>query len=296
MPRRPSRVEVEPFVHVAARAQIQIFAMIDHRQVERVARTPWRGASRAHSSPAGHRRRSRRCRPSSSTPIAASSSPALSLVIAPMGKTLVTAELSRAVHDVAGDGGVVVHRHRVRHAADGGEASGRRGARAGFDGLGMLDARLAQMHVHVDEARRDDQAGGVEYLRAAESSDPVPTPAMRPSSIATSAVPSKPDAGRSTRPFLISSLAIGGIGPDDPFQHRHAHGDAILHLIQNHRALAVGHLGRQLAAAIDRARDASRWRPAWPAPYAPAAIRRIGNIRPPERRIRAAARVARAAS
>ena len=33
-----------------------------------------------------------------------------------------------------------------------------------------------------------------------------------------------------------------------PFEHRHAHGDAVLHLIQNHRALRIGDFGRQLAA------------------------------------------------
>ena len=49
------------------------------------------------------------------------------------------------------------------------EAAGRRGARAGLDGLGVLEARLAQMHVHVDEAGRDDQARGVEHLGAGAS-------------------------------------------------------------------------------------------------------------------------------
>ena len=40
------------------------------------------------------------------------------------------------------------------------------------------------------------------------------------------------------------------------FEHRHAHGDAVLHLVQDDGALEVGDFGRQLAAAIDRARDA----------------------------------------
>ncbi len=94
-------------------------------------------------------------------PMAASSSPRLPLVMAPIGKTLTLATCARALHDVAGDSGAVVHRDRVRHAADAGEAARRRRPRAGLDGLGVLDARLAQMHVHVDKARGDDGAGGV---------------------------------------------------------------------------------------------------------------------------------------
>ena len=71
----------------------------------------------------------------------------------PDGKDVHHGMLAGALDDVAGDGGIVVHRQRVGHAADGGEAARRRRARAGLDGFGMLDARLAQMHVHVDEAR-----------------------------------------------------------------------------------------------------------------------------------------------
>ena len=36
---------------------------------------------------------------------------------------------------------------------------------SGLDGLGVLEARLAQVHVHVDEARRDDQARWHRRLR-----------------------------------------------------------------------------------------------------------------------------------
>ena len=74
--------------------------------------------------------------------------------------------LARTLHDVAGHRVAVVHRDRIRHAADGGEAARRRGFAAGLDGFGMLDARLAQMHVHVDEARRYDLPGCIENLRA----------------------------------------------------------------------------------------------------------------------------------
>src|SRR5437899_12081782 len=75
---------------------------------------------------------------------------------------------------------------------------------------------------------------------------PAPTAAMCPPSIATSATASNPDAGSITRPFLIRSLLT-----DNPFEHRHPDGDAIFHLVENHRALRIGHFGRQLAAAVD---------------------------------------------
>src|SRR5262249_21132935 len=51
------------------------------------------------------------------------------------------------------------------HRAHGGEAAGGRGARARRHGLLVLLARLAQMHVQVDEAGADDFAGGVEHPR-----------------------------------------------------------------------------------------------------------------------------------
>jgi hypothetical protein len=84
------------FVHVAARAQVQILAMIDHRQVEERAPTSMaRRITRAFITG----------RPSSEMatmpaarmePMAASSSPALPLVMAPMGNTLTTATCARA--------------------------------------------------------------------------------------------------------------------------------------------------------------------------------------------------------
>src|SRR5258708_39984476 len=50
--------------------------------------------------------------------------------------------------------------------ADGGEPSRRSGPRSRLDGLGVLEARLAQVHVHIDEAGRDDETGGVEHFRS----------------------------------------------------------------------------------------------------------------------------------
>ena len=76
-----------------------------------------------------------------------------------------------AIDDEARDGRVVVHRLGVRHAANGREAAARGGKRAGLDGFGIFLPGFAQVHVHINEARRDDQAGGVEDFRAVGTSD-----------------------------------------------------------------------------------------------------------------------------
>jgi hypothetical protein len=53
----------------------------------------------------------------------------------------------------------------MRHADDGGEPAGGRGARAGGDGLLRRLPRLAEMHVHVDEPRANGEPCGVDDLR-----------------------------------------------------------------------------------------------------------------------------------
>src|SRR5512143_2772504 len=52
----------------------------------------------------------------------------------------------------------------IRHRAHRCEAAGNRGARAGRDGLHFFAPRLAKMAVHVDEARRDDEARAIDRL------------------------------------------------------------------------------------------------------------------------------------
>ena len=153
-------------VHVAAGAEVQVFAMIDDGQVE--------GAGEFHSA-AHHARVHHRAaivgdghhtrgfhgadgRQLFARAVFGDGAD---------GEDVSHGKLAGAFDDVAGDGGIVVHRQRVGHAADGGEAAGGRGARAGLDGFGVLEARLAQVHVHVDEAGSYDQAGGIEDLRAA---------------------------------------------------------------------------------------------------------------------------------
>src|SRR5664280_2488198 len=73
------------------------------------------------------------------------------------------------------------------------------------------------------------------------------TPATRPSTISTSATRSVFEDGSITLPFLITM----GMLSNHLFEHRHAHGDAVLHLVENHRPLEIGHLAREFASAID---------------------------------------------
>ena len=137
-------------------------------------------------------------------PMAANSSPALPFVMAPMGNTLTIGVTPRSLDDVAGHRGVVVDRRRVGHAADGGESAGGGGARAALDGFGVLESRLAQVHVHVDEAGRDDQAGGVERLGAAANRFGADAGDAAVFDQHVGNARRVPDAGSITRPFLIS--------------------------------------------------------------------------------------------
>ncbi len=65
------------------------------------------------------------------------------------------------------DARLIVDRVGVRHARDRGEAAGDGRGGAGRDRLLVLLAGLAQVHVHVDQAGDDHQAGGDgEHVRA----------------------------------------------------------------------------------------------------------------------------------
>ena len=61
---------------------------------------------------------------------------------------------------------MIVDRLGVGHTGDAREASRSRGAGSTGDRLLVLEAGLAQVDVHVHEARRDDAAGGVHALGA----------------------------------------------------------------------------------------------------------------------------------
>jgi len=58
-----------------------------------------------------------------------------------------------------------------------------------------VQSRAPAVHVHIDEAGGNDHAGGIEDFRFSEDERLGATPAMRPSTISTSATRSVRDAG-----------------------------------------------------------------------------------------------------
>ncbi len=74
------------------------------------------------------------------------------------------ADLLAAVPDVVGDHRAVGHRVGVGHREDGGVAAQSGGRRTGFDVLGVLAARLAQVRVQIDEPGQQDLAGRFDDL------------------------------------------------------------------------------------------------------------------------------------
>ena len=97
-----------------------------------------------------------------------------------------------------------------------------------LDGLGVLETRLAKMHVHVDEAGRDDHAGCVEHLgtRRVQIRDPISAiDAILQQHVGDPIVP-----GRRIDHAAVPDEAACSL--QYPFQHRHAHGDAVFHLVQ----------------------------------------------------------------
>ena len=66
-------------------------------------------------------------------------------------------------HDEADRGLVIRHGIGVRHGAHRGEATGRSSHRAGRDRLQVFLSGLTQVHVEVDQPRRDDFVRGVDH-------------------------------------------------------------------------------------------------------------------------------------
>src|ERR1039458_3919975 len=80
-----------------------------------------------------------------------------------------------------------------------------------------------------------------------------PMPAILPFSISTSRMASRRVAGSITRPLRMIRLRMDSIS-QAPFHHAYSYRDAVLHLIQDHGALRVRSLRRDLAAAINGTR------------------------------------------
>ena len=155
---------LDPLVDVPSATQVQVLAVVDDRDPE--------GGGVFHGpphQPGVHDR----------DPVVADRDGALGVHRADVGQPFPLAALgdrsdgvdvdrrcpARALHDEARDLRRVVDRQGVRHAADRREASGRRGPRTALDGFGVLDPRLSQMHVDVDESGRDDLAFRLQHLR-----------------------------------------------------------------------------------------------------------------------------------
>ena len=75
-------------------------------------------------------------------------------------------DAARLTNDESDRGLIVRHGLGVRHRADGRESARRRGTCARRDRLDIFAAGLAQVTVHIDEARRDERARAVETLGA----------------------------------------------------------------------------------------------------------------------------------
>ena len=151
---------LDPLVDVPSGTQVEILAVIDHRHAERC------GVFHGPPHQAGiHHRQA----------VVADRDGALAAHGSNIGQPLALAALrdrpdrmhvdcrgaASALHDEAGHLRGIVHGLCVGHAAHGGESARRRGAGAALDGFGVFNARLAQMHVDVDEAGCDDQSGGI---------------------------------------------------------------------------------------------------------------------------------------
>ena len=99
-----------------------------------------------------------------SSPIGASCSPARPTVMQPDDTTSHSPAGGAGGEHRADDRGVVERGSRVGHRHDRGEPAARRGARAGLDGLRLLVARLAQVHVQIDEPRAHHTPRGVQHV------------------------------------------------------------------------------------------------------------------------------------
>ena len=65
--------------------------------------------------------------------------------------------------------GAIIDRPRVGHTGHGGKAAGSRGSRTGGDRFLVLLAGLAQMHMHIDQARTHHEPTRIQHLARAFS-------------------------------------------------------------------------------------------------------------------------------
>ncbi len=159
------------------------------------------------------------------------------------------------------------HRNRVRHGADRSESARRSGGRAGRDRLFVRLAGFAQVHVQIDEAGRDDESAGIEFLIRA-AFDFVGSRNFGNAAIFQQHVHGRVDARRrvdevaafnqqTSSCFLHSCHSCRRLFPSHlphgPRQNRHARGHAVAHFLQDARLSAVGNFAGQFQAANNRA-------------------------------------------
>src|SRR5512134_1560502 len=97
---------------------------------------------------------------------------------------------------------------------------------------------------------------GTSTTVAPSTGRPLPTRAIRPCSISTSAGPFRPLAGSTTSPPFNSSFTSGRLffgATRQQVEDGHAHGDAVRDLLEDDGIGPVGHLGRDFHAAVHRA-------------------------------------------
>ena len=136
---------------------------------------------------------------STSEPISASSFPSRFLLTQATTKTLQCRARAAFCWTNSTRRRRVDRRLGVGHAGDRREAAGQRGGGAGLDRLVLLAARLAQLRVHVDQARRDDLARGVDHVLVRRAVARRARRSCRPRS-ADVVTRSSPWAGQMTRP------------------------------------------------------------------------------------------------
>ena len=113
----------------------------------------------------------------------------------------------RLLDHVSRDRGVVVDRICVRHRTNARPTAGNRRRTAGRDRFFMLLPRLAQMDVHVDKTRSNDQAGSVKNLghrrvRSFGQATPRPLPVLNEKALPLFWF----SAGSIRWPFLINNF------------------------------------------------------------------------------------------
>ena len=262
-PRRPEDRRDEAVVRLGAVGQGRVLGVIDDRQPERAGvgqRRPQdrRRADRRRRRPRTRRRRHRPARRAPpAAPLPARPSPPRGRAARPATRTRRAA--ARTAASTPGSSSVG---RRVRHRADGREATVRGRGQPARDRLGILVAGLAQVGVEVDEAGRDDDPVRRRSRRRRRPSSQV-TASRIPSRTTISPGPSRPAAGSTSQARLISRSGAATAHaapvrrdacPAEQVEQRHPDRHAVRDLVGDDRLGAGRHVGGDLDALVHRPR------------------------------------------